>query len=80
MASRFYRNVLPDLPGLKAGHSEVNVVEQDGKIGLSITHLHGEGWTQTQVFMTPEQGHELLRGLLEAIDYAETQRFRRRLN
>ena len=52
MASRFYRNVFSDPTGLKASHSEVNVVEQDGKIGLSITHLLGEGWTQTQVLMT----------------------------
>ena len=78
MASSFYSNVLADFAGLENGTSEVNVVEQDGSIGLSMTHSLGSG--RTQVFMTPEQGHELLRGLLEAIDRAESQHSRRRLN
>ncbi|HEY0138926.1 MAG TPA: hypothetical protein VGB85_32795 [Nannocystis sp.] len=80
MARSFYRNVLPDFTGLENETSEVNVVERDGSIGLSMTQGHGEGWSRTQVFMTPEQGHELLRGLLEAIDRAERQRSLRRPN
>ncbi len=77
MPSSFYKSVLRDFTDLESGTSEVHVVEHHGSIGLSMTR----GPTiRVQVFMTPEQGHELLRGLLEAIDRAERQRSRQRVN
>ena len=82
MPSRVDKNVLPDfadLAGQQAGF-EVNVAEQNGYIELSMTHLQGESRGRAQVFMTPEQGHDLLSALLEAIDRAERHRSLRRMN
>lgn len=79
-ASIFYKNVLSDSLDIGNGTSEVNVIEQDGKVGLSMIKRYGQSGGGVQVFMTPEQGHELLRGLLEAIDCAERECSRRRAN
>ena len=80
VATNFYRTVLPDFTDPENSTSEVAIIEQDGNIGLSMTHLRGGIWERVQVFMMPEQGHELLGGLLEAIDRAERSRSRRPTN
>ena len=84
MASDFYSNVLPDFESLERESGQrpgfkVTVVEQDGVVGLLMQPQAGDDGTgvgRAQVFMTPEQGHVLLQGLLEAIDRAETRRSR----
>lgn len=81
--SRVDKNVLPAFAGLLEGQQtsvEINVAEQNGSIELSMTHLQGERRDRAQVFMTPDQGHDLLRALLEAIDQAERRRSLRQLN
>jgi len=83
MPSHVYKKVLPDFDGLVVGQQtgvEVDIAEQNGCIELSMTHLQGESRGRAQVFMTPEQGHDLLRALLEAIDRAERHRSLRRMN
>ncbi len=82
MTAKFFKKVLPAHDGLASDGCrgpgfEVNVVSQGGRIRLSLTPLDAAGCDRAQVFMTPEQGHELLLGLLEAIDRAETEHFRR---
>lgn len=85
MASNFFRQAFPDYGDLKNSTRvqpgfEVNVVEQDGGVGLlmfSLPGASGEGLGRAQVFMTPEQTHALLQGLVEAVDRAETKHFAR---
>jgi hypothetical protein len=78
MASNFFRKVFPDYEGTTPQRPgfEVNVVEQDGGVGLSLDPqpgLNAEGVGRAQVFMTTEQAHELVQALIEAIDRAETK-------
>lgn len=85
MALNFFRQAFPDYRDLKNSTGvqpgfEVNVVEQDGGVGLSMSSLPGaagEGLGRAQVFMTTEQTHALLQGLVEAVDRAETKHFAR---
>lgn len=85
MADHFFRKKFPDYEDrenstMQRPGFEVNVVEHDGGVCLSMSPLpglEGEGLGRAQVLMTPRQGHALLQGLLDAIDRAETRRPRR---
>ena len=86
MASNFFRQVFPDYEDLENSTGqhpgfEVAVVEQDGGVGLLIDPQPGlaaEGHGRAQVFMTTEQAHALVKGLVEAIERAESKPSRTR--
>lgn len=81
MASTFYNELLPDYEDLenRTGERpgfEVNVVEQDGGIGLLLNPpagLVGAGVGRAQVFMTLAQAQALVNGLVRAIERAATK-------
>jgi|JI10StandDraft_1071094.scaffolds.fasta_scaffold05770_3 hypothetical protein len=85
MATEFFKRIFFDYEdrennsGRRPGF-EVVVVEEDEGVGL-LMHpqlgLDGVGVGRAQIYMTPEQTHELLQGLLDAVDRAEAKRTRR---
>lgn len=82
MASNFYSKVLPDyedLENVTGEHPgfELDITEQDRGIGVLMHPApgkKGDGVGRAQVYMTPEEARELVRGLQEAIARAESKR------